>query len=156
MRVGLMLLFTAAVSGLTLSPLPLLSTPAAARTTPAAVRSGSILAAYKNGDEMTKDSLMEEFGGCLNAEPFGWKGALLATAGAYLWYLGTNTNTNKEREVVEGPGVRRRNILLVVSLQLGAANFRSGTGRVCTDEERKEQVIKKLERKGFDTEKLSF
>ena len=52
--------------------------------------------------------------------------------------------------------MRRRNILLVVALQLGAANFRSGTGRVCTDEERKEQVIKKLERKGFDTEKLSF
>lgn len=119
-------------------------------------RAGPVYAAYKNGDEMTKESLIADFGGCLSNEPLGWKGALLATAGTYLWYLGTNTNTNKQRELVEGPGVRRRNILLVVILQVGAANFRSGTGRVCTDEERKEQVKTKLQRKGFDTDKLSF
>ena len=84
------------------------------------------------------------------------KGAALATLGTYLWYLGTNTQTNRDREAVEGPGVRRRNILLVVILQVGAANFRSGTGRICTDEERKELVTKKLEKKGFDKERLNF
>ena len=99
---------------------------------------------------------MDDFGGCVNGEPLGWKGAALATLGTYLWYLGTNTQTNADREVVEGPGVRRRNILLVVILQIGAANFRSGTGRVCTEEERKSLVVEKLRRKGFDTDKLSF
>ena len=83
-------------------------------------------------------------------------GALLATAGTYLWYLGTNTKTNADRELVEGPGVRRRNIILVVALQVGAANFRSGSGRVCTEEERKQKNIDKLRRKGFDTDKLNF
>jgi hypothetical protein len=140
------------------------------------------------------DTLSDDFGGCISGEPLGWKGAALATLGTYLWYLGTNTQTNKEcataartrkghlraaacvhatlaaaaaerfvldacvssREAVEGPGVRRRNILLVVLLQCGAANFRAGSGRVCTEEERKALVVEKLQRKGFDTDKLSF
>ena len=140
--------------GLQLAPSAL---PLTVARTPAAVRAGAIVGAtYLNGEEMTSEGLMDDFGGCLSGEPLGWKGALLATAGTYLWYLGTNTQTNADRQLVEGPGVRRRNILLVVLLQIGAANFRSGTGRVCTDEERKEQVIRKLERKGFDKEKLNF
>ena len=134
-------------AGLTLSPLqPLRSATAAPRVTP-------IRAKYEVPSEAT---LMEDFGGCVSGEPLGWKGALLATAGTYLWYLGTNTKTNADRELVEGPGVRRRNIILVVALQVGAANFRSGSGRVCTEEERKQKNIDKLRRKGFDTDKLNF
>ena len=136
---------TLAASALTLAPLPL-RTPA-----PATLRAPTVAMAVRSNDE-----LMDDFGGCLSGEPLGWKGAALATLGTYLWYLGTNTKTNAERQLVEGPGVRRRSILLVVLLQVGAANFRSGTGKVCTDEERKELNIKKLERMGYKKEKLNF
>ena len=150
---GAALLMCAATSGLVVQPQQ--ARLAASASAPA--RSSTIVAAvYKNGEEMTKESFSDDFGGCLSGEPLGWKGALLATAGTYLWYLGTNTNTNAERQLVEGPGVRRRNILLVVLLQIGAANFRSGTGRVCTDEERKEVNLRKLERKGFSRDKINF
>ena len=133
------LFLSAAAAGFALTPL-------AARPTHN-MRSGPPVA------ELMDRELMDGFGGCAPTdEPLGWKGAALATLGTYLWYLGTNTRTNAEREKVEGPGVRRRNILLVVLLQIGAANFRSGTARVCTPEERKQLVIEKLERKGFDKE----
>ena len=141
------LFYSAAAVGLTHVP----SRPLFNPTVPP--RTGVVRAATRDSPLMD-DDLMDGFGGCVSGEPLGWKGAALATLGTYLWYLGTNTQTNKAREAVEGPGVRRRNILLVVLLQVGAANFRSGTARVCTDEERKELVIRKLERKGFDKDKV--
>ena len=147
----LVLCLCTAVSALTLTPSQPLARPALARS--------GLVVASSTGEKISKlsnDELMDDFGGCLSGEPLGWKGAALATAATYLWYLGTNTQTNAERQAVEGPGVRRRSILLVVLLQVGAANFRSGTGKVCTDEERKDLVKRKLERKGFDTDKLSF
>ena len=147
-----MLLAPMLVASLALSPsttrLPLRTLAPMARTSPVVLK---YTGPAKEGDGFMDSELMDGFGGCLpnGDEPLGWKGAALAGLGTYLWYLGTNTNTNKEREIVEGPGVRRRNILLVVLLQVGAANFRAGTGRVCTDEERKELIRKKLEKKGF-------
>ena len=144
----LVLCLCTAASALTLTPSQPLT-----RSAPA--RSGLVVASSAS-DKFSNDQLMDDFGGCLSGEPLGWKGAALATAATYLWYLGTNTQTNADRQVVEGPGVRRRSILLVVLLQVGAANFRSGTGKVCTEQERKDLVIRKLERKGFDTDKLNF
>lgn len=139
---------------LTASPSALLTSPRAApliaryhARPSAASRASSLFLAER---ELMSNELMEEFGGCApNDEPLGWKGALLATAATYLWYLGTNTKTNREREEVEEPGVRRRAILLVILLQLGAANFRSGTDVACTPEERLDRNKRVLERKGF-------
>lgn len=71
----------------------------------------------------------------------------LAGLGTYLWYLGSNTKTNKDREQVEGPGVRRRNLILVLSLQGAAALARSNTAKVCTEEEFAERNERVLEQK---------
>ena len=60
---------------------------------------------------------------------------------------GRTPKTNKDREQVEGPGVRRRNLILVLSLQGAAALARSNTAKVCTEEEFAERNERVLEQK---------
>ena len=56
-------LFAASSSALVLSPPAGVLRPPA-RATLAAARAAPITAAYKNGEEMTKEGLMDDFGGC--------------------------------------------------------------------------------------------
>lgn len=88
--------------------------------------------------DSTAEMMADGFGGCVQPSDkrFGWQGAALAGAATYLWYLGTNTQTNRDREAAgEEPGVRRRAVLLVIALQLGAAGLRGGAAKECTPEE---------------------
>ena len=99
----------------------------------------------------------EGFGGCAPKTkniPV-WQGSALTSLACYLWYLGTNTKTNAQRELVEGPGVRRRALLVVLALQIPAAFARSKTGiPECTTEEAKDLVRRKLAAKGFKDVKV--
>ena len=71
-----------------------------------------------------------------------------------MWYLGSNTKTNKDREQVEEPGVRRRALLVVLALQIPVALGRGEGGRKCTKEENRERTKRVLQRKGFDVDSM--
>ena len=125
-----------------------LTHPSVRLTHPSASRTCTLVAT--EGD-MASDEFRDSFGGCTSKGPLGWQGALLAGAATYLWYLGTNTKTNREREASgqEEPGVRRRAVVLVLLLQVGAAFGKGGTQRICTREENRERTRRVLEKKGF-------
>lgn len=97
--------------------------------------------------DLSSDNFRDSFGGCKEDRTLDLNGVALAGLGTYLWYLGSNTATNKDREKVEGPGVRRRNLLLVLSLQGAAALARGQTAKVCSEEEFKERNERVLEQK---------
>ena len=138
---------TLAATGLLHVPPPALRTPV--------VRHRSVIHMVDlSAQDISSEAFKENFAGCANGnERPAWQGAALAGAATVLWYLGTNTKTNKERESVEGPGVRRRALLLVLLLQFGAATGRGNVGKACTEEEAREMNYRKLKAKGFDMEK---
>jgi hypothetical protein len=105
---------------------------------------------YRYATEGTaSDVLFENFAGCV-PPPLDWKGVLLIVGAAALVSRGYNTNTNKEREATQGPGVQRRAFLLLLGLQVPLALGRGQGGKVCTVEERKEKVNEVLRAKGYD------
>ena len=105
---------------------------------------------------LNSQEFKDSFAGCVSKQVDPLQGALLAITATYLWYLGTNTKTMEKRQTQEGPGVRRRAVLLVLGLQIPAALSRGNTARTCTPEENRELVYRKLEAKGFDMEKTKL
>ena len=68
-------------------------------------------------------------GGGTDIDPV--QGAALAAVATFILSFGYNTETNKKREEVEGPGVQRRALLVLVGLELGAALSRKKFEKEC-------------------------
>merc|ERR1719262_365175 len=100
---------------------------------------------------MVDDELFTNMAGCVSG-PLDVKGiAFVIASTSLLYYLYTRPKRVPD-EILQtakyGEGSGRRDFLVVLILQLGAATFRGVSGRQCTAEEIKERNEKVLDAKG--------
>ena len=117
-----------ALASLALAPLPL--APLAARqallSSSLLSQSTSLFVAAANSADTCQSYAP---GGGTDIDPV--QGAALAAVATFILSFGYNTETNKKREEVEGPGVQRRALLVLVGLELGAALSRKKFEKDC-------------------------